>query len=86
MFLHHSCCSWYEVRRGVYFLPKIYLNPLAGFGEFPDEAEAAYMTGVLGMFHRGLPDQALITITVSMFFLTQFLTSLLWVSSTNRTS
>ncbi|EIN08381.1 major facilitator MFS-1 [Punctularia strigosozonata HHB-11173 SS5] len=39
-----------------------------GFGEFSDEAEAAYMTGVL----------------VSMFFLTQFLTSLLWATVAER--
>lgn len=53
---------------------------VSGFGEFEDESQAAYMTGVLGLSRLRLRPCISDQIPVSMFFLTQFFTSLLWVS------
>ncbi len=52
---------------------------ITGFGKFEDEAEIAFWTGVLGMHPQLRPRIHSYLQTVSTFFLTQFLTSLLWV-------
>jgi len=61
----------------------INFNYLKGFGEFKDEAEVAFWTGILGVFiqycHFRTHSEPLL---VSTFFLTQFVTSLLWVRHT----
>lgn len=50
------------------------------FGEFKDEAEVAFWTGTLGAsFISCIGGRNSCCPLVSTFFLTQFLTSLLWV-------
>ena len=56
------------------------LMTAAGFGEFKDEAEVAFWTGTLGTsFIYSIDGGNSSCSLVSTFFLTQFLTSLLWV-------
>jgi hypothetical protein len=52
-----------------------------GFG-FLEEADAAFWTGILGKGYLTVPSSADFEnpLVVAMFFLSQFLTSLLWVS------
>jgi hypothetical protein len=50
-----------------------------GFGEFTDDSQAAAWTGVLGTDEYNAWIAGSDRHAVSMFFLTQFATSLLWV-------
>lgn len=54
---------------------------MSGFGKITDEAEIAFWTGVLGAppIRSILSSFKLKYYQVATFFLTQFLTSLLWV-------
>ena len=52
-----------------------------GFDQFENEADVGYWTGILGACYAALPLHSIdLRMIVSTFFLTQFLTSLLWVS------
>lgn len=50
-----------------------------GFNQFDDEAKVGQWTGILGEIPHRLGLYMPNTFSVSTFFLTQFLTSLLWV-------
>jgi hypothetical protein len=69
------------VRRRGQIIPEVCNAAIAGFGELTDEADIAFWTGILGEIDH-LNKRLIVSnlnIIVASFFLTQFLTSLLWV-------
>jgi len=52
MFQLRSCCSWLKVRFPIALSIRAFIHIHVGFGTITDEAEVAFMTGILGEWYR----------------------------------